>query len=121
MPITHFQDLTVWQEAKKLIILTYEYTNRFPSAEQYALTSQMRRAAISVSSNIAEGFGRKTARDKEHFYVMAYGSLAELENQILISKELNYGDQNKVPELLHQIKSEGQLINGLLRAHRSKS
>lgn len=78
----------------------------------------MKRASISVSSNIAEGFGRKSAKDKEHFYVMAYGSLTELENQVLLCVELGFAVDYETDYLLEQMKSVGQLINGLLRAHR---
>lgn len=118
MSIQHFKDLIVWQQGSKLVILTYNYTKLFPNEEKYVLSSQMRRAAISINSNIAEGFGRKTNKDKEHFYVMAYGSLTELENQILLSVELGYDNAEKSKEILSQIVSVGQLINGLLRAHR---
>lgn len=110
--------MTVWQEGKKLVVLIYEYTRQFPKDEQFVLTPQMRRAAISITSNIAEGFGRKTSRDKEHFYIMAAGSLTELENQIFISQSLGYDANKNTDELLRQTVSVGQLINGLLRAHR---
>lgn len=99
--------------------MVYEYTSRFPKDEQFMLAAQMKRSAISVSSNIAEGFGRKTAPDKEHFYVMAAGSLTELENQILLSSELGYDESDLSQPLLKQTESVGQLLNGLLRAHRS--
>lgn len=118
MGAQHFKQLTVWQEAKRLVLTVYELTGNFPKEEQYVLTAQMRRAAISVTSNIAEGFGRKTSKDKEHFYVMANGSLAELENQVLLAESLGYFNESHVLKAQKQLSGTGQLLNGLLRAHR---
>lgn len=73
-----FEDLEVWQKARGLTLQIYKLTKKFPPEERYGLVPQMRRAVISVSSNIAEGFARQQTKDKEHFYVMASGSLSEL-------------------------------------------
>jgi four helix bundle protein len=81
--IKSFTDLRAWQEAHKL-------ADSFPSAEQFGLTGQARRAAVSVSSNLAEGFGRDSQKDKEHFYVMASGSLYEVKSQLLLARDLGY-------------------------------
>lgn len=119
MKIKTFKDLTVWQEAHQLVLMAYKITEAFPTKEQFGLSAQMRRAAISVTSNIAEGFGRKTANDKEHFYVMAYGSLTELENQLEIAHDLHYINKETYNLAYHRINEVGQLLNGLLRAHRT--
>jgi four helix bundle protein len=85
-----FKDLRVWQEAMKLSVAEYHQTARFPKHELYGLTQQMRRAAVSVASNIAEGKGRGTDRDFGHFLFHARGSLLELQTQILIAEQLGY-------------------------------
>jgi four helix bundle protein len=79
-----YRDLKVWQYSMKLVISVYAITRQFPKEELYGLVSQMRRAAVSIPSNIAEGKGRLTDRDRIHFYLQARGSLLELETQILI-------------------------------------
>jgi four helix bundle protein len=90
MKVRTFQDLRVWQAAYKLSIKVYGSTTSFPKHEQYGLSSQMQRASVSVCSNIAEGFGRRSIKEKDQFYSMANGSLTELENQILIAKGIGY-------------------------------
>lgn len=92
-PAKSFRDLRVWQEAYRLAILTYRISEKFPKHEQFGLASQMNRAAVSVCSNIAEGFGRRTAKEKDQFYGMANGSLTELENQFLIAHGVGYTTQ----------------------------
>ena len=89
-PIRSFRDLRVWQDAFKLSIGIYKICEGYPEHEKYALSSQMRRAAVSVCSNIAEGFGRRGTKEKDQFYGMANGSLTELENQILIAEGVGY-------------------------------
>ncbi|MBI5456225.1 four helix bundle protein [Candidatus Kaiserbacteria bacterium] len=84
------KDLIVWQKSMDLTLLIYKLTEKFPQREVYALSSQMRRAAISIASNIAEGRNRGTRRDFSHFLRMAYGSASELETQLLICKQLSF-------------------------------
>lgn len=93
--IKSFTDLKTWQEARLLVLLIYRATYQFPKSELFVLTSQMRRAAISIASNIAEGFGRFSYPDKIRFYNLAHGSLIELKNQIIISNDLGYIKNNK--------------------------
>ena len=83
-------DLVAWQEAIQLVKVTYEVTKSFPRDEQFALTAQMRRAAVSVPSNIAEGAARSSAKEFAHFLTVARGSLSELETQFVIARELGY-------------------------------
>ena len=94
-PERSYADLIVWQKAISLSVHLYKYTDKFPRQEAYALTDQMRRAAVSIPSNIAEGRGRGTAKDFAHFLRIALGSAAELETQLVISKELGYGESQQ--------------------------
>lgn len=101
-----YKELVVWQKSVELAIKTYELTENFPKSELYGLVSQMRRAAISIPSNIAEGRRRGTRKDFRHFLLFAYGSGAELETQIEISKRLPFGsglDFFEVETLLDEI------------------
>lgn len=86
-----YQDLIVWQKAKKLVVLIYNLTNKFPSDELFGLTSQMRRCAISIISNIAEGKRRSTKNEFRQFLYIAYGSASELEAQLIVVRELTFG------------------------------
>ncbi|MBP7760430.1 four helix bundle protein [Candidatus Saccharibacteria bacterium] len=85
-----FRDLVAWQEAHKLVLSIYSLTKNFPNDEMFALTSQLRRAAVSTTSNIAEGFSRPTKADKMHFYAIAQGSLTETQSQLEIAKDVGY-------------------------------
>ena len=100
-----YRELIVWQKAMDLVVLMYALTRDFPKEEQYALTSQMRRAAVSIPSNIAEG-SRRRGNDLRHFNVIAYGSASELETQLEVSRRLEYGDSKKrlkAEELLSEV------------------
>jgi four helix bundle protein len=85
-----FRDLLIWQKAMALVIVTYEKTKQFPQSENYGLTSQLRRCAISIPSNIAEGYGRDTQKEFARFLSIAIGSLYEFQTQIEIAKNINY-------------------------------
>lgn len=89
-----FFDTIVWQKAHQFVLDVYKYTAVFPKVEDYALTSQFRRAAISISANIAEGFTRKSLKEKVRFYNISQGSLEECRNYLILSKDLGYGDPN---------------------------
>jgi four helix bundle protein len=93
-----FEKLLVWQKAKELTLEVYHITNNFPTEEKFGLTSQLRRASISVSSNIAEGSSRKTPKDQNRFYVIAYSSGIEILNQLIISEALGYLNEKKLKE-----------------------
>jgi len=118
--ITKFTDLVVWQEAHKLALIIYEATKEFPKEETYGLTGQMRRAAISISSNIAEGFGRRTSRDKNSFYTNSLTSLTELQNQLIISKDIGYIRKESFQKIAEQTVTVHKLINGLIKSTRIK-
>jgi four helix bundle protein len=114
--ILTFRDLETWQQARKLSFLIYEITRLYPKEELYCLVSQMRRAAVSVSSNIAEGFGRRTPKDKCRFYDMASASLAELQSQTYLSKDLQYIQQRDFEEVFRKTETVARLIHGLIRS-----
>ena len=102
-----YKDLIVWQKSLTLCRLIYECTEKYPQRELYGLASQMRRAAVSIPSNIAEGRSRSTAKDFGNFLRIALGSAAELETQLLISKDLSYCDNDmfeKADSLLSEIR-----------------
>jgi len=104
--INSYEDLIVWQRAIELVITTYEFTSHFPKEEMFGLISQMRRASISIPSNIAEGSRRGSRKDFRHFSLNAFGSGAELETQIKISKKLGFlpeTDYSKVDALLGEV------------------
>lgn len=96
--IKSHKDLVVWQKAVKLTLIVYQVTETFPPREMYGLSSQMRRAAVSVASNIAEGRSRRTKKDFVHFLHMAYGSASELETQLLIAKQLRFCNEKGFEE-----------------------
>jgi four helix bundle protein len=103
-----FKDLIVWQKAYRLVLEVYKITKTFPRSETYGLTQQIRRAAISLPSNIAEGYGRKHKAEYQQFLSIAYASLLELETQYLLSLDLNYIDKNDIIENL--IKEVGSML-----------
>lgn len=113
--IKSFTDLTAWQEAHKLVLSIYKITKFFPSDERFGLTNQIRRSAISISSNIAEGFARKSDLEKKQFYYLALGSLTELQNQLLISRDVNYLERENFSPIATQTISVSKLINALIK------
>jgi four helix bundle protein len=88
----------VWKEGHKLVVMIYKATKRFPKDELFGLTNQIRRAAVSITSNIAEGFSRNTFKDKTNFYAIALGSLTETQNQLLVARDVGYMDNNLFKE-----------------------
>ena len=113
--IKSFTDLLVWQEGHKLVIFIYEITKSFPKEETYSLTDQMRRSATSFTSNVAEGFGRSTYKDKTSFYYRAQGSLIELKNQILIARDVRYLSEEQFENLMNQANQSHRLLQGLIQ------
>lgn len=114
--ITSFTKLIVWQKAFKLVVLVYKTTKDFPKEELYGLISQIRRAVISISSNIAEGFSRVYKKEKIQFLYLSLGSLTELENLILISRELNYLTREKFIEISNACIEIGKLIQSSIKS-----
>ncbi|MFT6688187.1 MAG: four helix bundle protein [Saprospiraceae bacterium] len=89
-----FEKLNVWIDSKELIKMIYKLTYKFPDEEKFGLTCQLRRASVSVASNLAEGTSRKTNKDKAHFTTIAFSSLMEVLSQVIIAKELNFVEEN---------------------------
>ncbi len=90
MAIQNFKDLIAWQKSHLLVLEIYKATSTFPKSEQFGLTNQFRRAAVSIVSNIAEGFGRRSPADRTHFYDMARASLNEVQAQLLVAKDMSF-------------------------------
>ncbi len=114
--IQKFSDLIAWKEAHKIVLFIYRSTQNFPPSEKFGIVDQMRRASISITSNIAEGFGRRTAKDKINFYIMAKSSLAELENQCIASRDLGYLKQNDFSNFERRAEIVNKLISSLCKS-----
>ena len=110
--ILHFRQLEVWQESHQLVLMVYRITKGFPGDERFGLVSQMRRAAVSIPANIAEGFKRRGIQDKIRFYNISEGSLEELKYYFILSKDLNYIPSND--NLMAQAETVGRLLNGFI-------
>ena len=115
-----FQKLIVWQEAKKLVVDVYHLLDNFPKFEKYALCDQIRRAVVSVPSNIAEGSGRRSLKEKIHFLEISYGSLMETFNQLLIAIDLTYITEESVEEIKPSIDAVAKMINALSSTYSQK-
>ena len=113
-----FQDLIAWQKAMALVTAIYRATGDWPREELYGLTSQVRRAAVSIPSNLAEGHDRTGPREFAHHVSVAYGSLCELETQVLIAEQLGYANADTSERLTAQIMEVRRLTRGLLRSLR---
>ncbi|MBU2621735.1 MAG: four helix bundle protein [Proteobacteria bacterium] len=103
MPAKDFQDLIVWQKAHQLVLSMYRFSNNFPPKEMYGLTSQTRRAVLSVPANIAEGFKKKTKPDKVKYMNIAQGSLEECRYYLILAKDLGYGDTSQLMPQLEEV------------------
>lgn len=113
--IQSFTDLNVWKEGHKLVLIIYKLTRNFPKEETYSIVDQMRRAAASVTANIAEGFGRQTYKEKVQFYYVAKGSLSELKNFILIAKDVGYLSDENFKLLVEQANVVDQILQGFIK------
>ncbi len=110
-----YTELNVWIEARKLVVIIYDITKSYPKEEQFGLTNQLRRCAISIPSNIAEGCGRNHKKDSLQFFFIARGSLYELETQLYLSNDLNYINSHQLDENLTQLEIVRKLLNGFIR------
>ncbi|HPA25876.1 MAG TPA: four helix bundle protein [bacterium] len=117
--IKKFTDLNTWKEGHKIVLIIYKITKEFPRDEVFGLISQLRRCAVSITSNIAEGFSRQSYKEKVNFYSMALGSLTELQNQILVARDVGYITQEKFSQVANQTIIIHKLINGLIRASKT--
>lgn len=116
-----FKDLIVWQKAYNLCLEVYKATKEFPNEEKYTLISQIRRAAISIPSNIAEGHGRKTTAEYIQALYIAYGSLCELETQLLLSVDLGYVNSENKEKLQNDLNEVERMLKALIISLKNKS
>jgi four helix bundle protein len=114
MKVKNYRELIVWQKAMDLVVEVYTVSKSFPREEVYGLTSQLRRAAVSVPSNIAEGQGRRTTADFLRHLSISYGSLREVETQMLIAARLRYLTDRRCQDVLNMAAEVGRLLNGLM-------
>ena len=112
--IKSYKELIVWQKSIQLVTKTYLLTRDFPKSEQYGLVSQMRRSAISIPSNIAEGYGRKTSKEYAQFYSIAYGSGMELETQLIITKELSLAKSQQIEPIENLLIEVLKMLNTMI-------
>jgi four helix bundle protein len=117
--IREFTDLMTWKEGHKLVITIYQITKTFPKEETYSLIDQTRRAAVSVTSNISEGFGRHGYREKLQYYYLSQSSLSEVKNLILIARDVGYLNKKDFITLFDQINLTHKLLQGLLTKTKS--
>ena len=115
-----FETLKAWQEARKLVVSVYRLLDTFPKFENYALCDQIRRAIVSVPSNLAEGSSRVSLKEQIHFIEISYGSLMEAYNQLIIAVDLNYIDEQHLADLKPSIDSVARLLNGLRSSYSKK-
>lgn len=116
--IRSFTDLVAWREAHALVLDMYRATRQFPKEELFGLTNQMRRAAVSISSNIAEGFSRASRAEKNRFYNIAQGSLIELQNQLIVARDVAYIISADFDRIATKTVAVHKLINGLMKSSR---
>lgn len=118
--ISQFYDLNVWREGHKLVLSVYRFIKDFPDKEKFVLVSQMLRAALSITSNIAEGFGRQGEKEKIQFYSISKGSLTELQNQLLICRDLQYLTHENFNSVWEQSVVVHKMLNALIKSIRNK-
>ncbi len=121
MAVKDYRELIAWQKAMDLVEMVYRVCESFPKHELYGLTSQLRRAVVSIPSNIAEGQGRSTTRDFMNFLAIANGSLKEVETQILISQRLGYVREPQTSELITLTTEVGRIVSGLRNSLQGKT
>jgi four helix bundle protein len=120
MGVSSYQQLKVWQLGIQLSKTTYALTRTFPKDELYGLTSQMRRAAVSIPANVAEGHARDSTKEFLHHISIALGSLAELETMLVLAESLGYSDKVAIAALLQNTDEEGKMLRGLQKTLKSR-
>ncbi|OGI14638.1 MAG: hypothetical protein A3E38_02825 [Candidatus Moranbacteria bacterium RIFCSPHIGHO2_12_FULL_54_9] len=119
--ISSFTDLDAWKEGHKLVLMVYNITRTFPKEEVFALVSQMRRCVVSITSNIAEGFSRQSFKEKVQFYYISQGSLTELQNQLLIARDVEFVTKKDFLPIAEQTVKVQRITNGLIKKSKSYS
>ena len=118
--LKNYKELKVWQRSYAVCIRLYQTTAKFPVEERFGLTSQLRRSAVSIPSNIAEGYGRRTTADYIRFLYIAYGSLCELETQIMLAGDLNYIEDGKLEGLKANLSEVERMLKALISSLENK-
>jgi four helix bundle protein len=121
MTLQTHKDLNVWQESIKLVKDIYALTSTFPKEEVYSLTAQIKRAAISIPSNIAEGAARDSNKEYIHFLYIALGSVSELDTQLILAKDLNFINEKDFEIINKKLDEIGKMLSGLIKYRQSKS
>ena len=117
-----FEKLEAWKKSRLLVKKIYYITNTFPSEEKFGLTNQIRRAIVSVSSNIAEGSTRQTSKEKARYYEIAFGSLIEVLNQLILGYDIGYLTEDEINKIRPQIEETGRILNALYKSsHKPKN
>lgn len=114
--IKSFTDLDAWREGHRLVLMIYKATDLFPEKEKFGLINQIQRAVVSITSNISEGFSRQSLKEKINFFYIALGSLTEVQNQLLIVRDLGYINKELFKTLASQTVIVSKLINGLIKS-----
>ena len=114
--IRSFTDITAWKKAHELSLLVYRITNHFPRSERYSLVDQIRRASVSVTSNIAEGFAMPSKKKKVYFYFLASGSLTEVKSQLLLARDLGFLEKDDFREIALVANNAHKLLNALIKS-----
>lgn len=117
--IKSFTDLDAWKEGHQLVLMIYKITKLFPKEEIFGLASQLRRCAVSITSNIAEGFSRQSYKEKLQFYSIAQGSVTELQNQLLVSRDVGYIANEQFQEIAVQSIKVHKIVNGLIKSSKA--
>jgi len=115
MKVQSYKELDVWKKGIEIVDLVYELTNKFPPEERYGLVAQMHRAAVSIPSNIAEGFTRQHTKEYQQFCHVALGSCAELETQTIIAQRRSYAPSERFEELLERLDHESRMLMNLIK------
>lgn len=116
--ITSFTKLVAWEKAHSMVLRVYKSADSFPASEQFGLTAQIKRAVLSITSNIAEGFSRQTKNDKIHFYHIALGSCTEVQNQLIAARDLGFLSKEEFKGLAELSIEAHKLLNGLIKSLR---
>ncbi|MBO7068138.1 MAG: four helix bundle protein [Bacteroidaceae bacterium] len=118
MEVFGYRKLIAYQKAKEVVKRTYKLLKKFPSEERYAMCDQLRRASVSITSNIAEGINRYSVKDKSHFIEMSYGSLMEVSSQFEVAEELGYITTEERMSMDELVKDEARLLSGLQNSYK---
>lgn len=118
--IKTFTDLDAWKEGHKLVLMIYKYSECFPKTELFGLTLQLRRCAVSITSNLAEGFSRQYYKEKIQFYSISLGSVTEFQNQTIVARDIKYIGEEVYKNIFDQSVVVHKIINGLIKSSRGR-